>query len=142
VKVKAKGDGPATGMPRNVPPDDISNVRAPNGSGYGEAGGVNNPSSIAPGKTVVSRLGANIGSLPGGSVDDDGVLQTILSRPRGALDEGEGDWQTRKYDPTQKVPNAHGMRSRTANGGSPGDKVPNKIGASSFDPTSIRKPGA
>jgi hypothetical protein len=131
VQAKAKGDAKATGMPRNIPPDEISHVRAPSGAGYGEAGGENNPSSIPPGKTVVSRLGANIGSLPGGTVDDDGVLEKILSRPRGALDEGEGDWQTRKIDPTPQVPAAHGMKSRQVGDGSPGGAIPSKIGASS-----------
>ena len=140
VQAKAKGNAAPTGMPRNVPPDSISSPRAPSGAGYGEAGGVNNPSSVAPGKTVVSRLGANIGSLPGGTVDDDGVLEKILSHPRGALDEGEGDWQTRKIDPTPQVAPAHGMKSRQAGDGSPGGTIPNKIGASSAQPA--RKPGA
>ena len=65
------------------------------------------------------------------SVDDDGVLKTILSGPRGALSEDGSDWQTRKIGNEQVVPSAHGMKSRQADSGSPGGTIPAKIGAAS-----------
>jgi hypothetical protein len=131
VQAKAKGNGPATGMQKSPPPDQITNVRSPTGQGYG-MNGPQNPSSVEPGKRVLSPLAANLES----SVDDDGVLAKVLSRPRGALDEGTDD-QTRKID-DKGYPAAHGQVSRQANSGSPGGTIPATIGATSA-PT-VRKP--
>lgn len=134
VQAKVRGNGPNTGMPKSSPPDQVTNIRAPGGQGYAEDGPAN-PSSVEPGKRVLSPLAANLES----SVDDDGVLQTILSRPRGTLDQGEGDWQTRKIDDSGYAP-AYGMKSRTSGDGSPGGTIPAKIGASGKQ--AVPKPSA
>jgi hypothetical protein len=130
VQAKAKGNGPATGMQKTPPPDVVTNIRSPGQAGYGQNGP--QPSSIDSGKRVLSPLAANLES----SVDDDGVLKKILSRPRGALDAGSDD-QTRVID-DKGYPAAHGQVSRQANSGSPGGTIPATIGATSA-PT-VRKP--
>jgi hypothetical protein len=119
VQAKAKGNSPATGMMKTPAPDEVTEVRNPKngGSGYG----MNNyrgASSVDPGQRVLSPLAQNLES----SVDDDGVLQTIISRPRGALNEGVDD-QTRKISPDQAVPTAFGMKPRASGG-----TIPAKIG--------------
>jgi hypothetical protein len=50
VQVKAKGNGPATGMPRPIAPDEITHIRAPGQAGHGMNGA--QPSSLNPGKAV------------------------------------------------------------------------------------------
>jgi hypothetical protein len=117
VQVKAKGNAPATGMPRTPAPDEITNVRAPTAAGYGENGPTNNSPSVPPSKRVVSPLGL---SMEGDIVDP--VKSQIIS---GGTAKPAPDWQTRDVS-SKPLPPAHGMRSRTANGGSLGDKVPNK----------------
>jgi hypothetical protein len=123
VQAKAPGNGPATGMPKTPAPDAISAPRSGNGQGYGSNGPVGNASSVEPGKRVLSPLAQNLES----SVDDDGVLQTVINRGARMDDK---NFQSRVISDQGLAP-AHGMKSRTANGGSPGDKVPSKIGASS-----------
>jgi hypothetical protein len=90
-----------------------------------------NPSSILPGETVNAPFSA--------MAPKDDVLTGLQHGGTRALDRGD-DWQTRKLDPGN-VPTHSNMRDANA-GGSPSGKVPAKCGASEFNPTSIRKPGA
>jgi hypothetical protein len=82
VQAKAKGNAPATGMPRQPAPDVISSVRAGSKAGYGMGGGVNNP-SVAPVGAVRSQLGQNLLD----SVDDDGVLDRIIKSGTARQDD-------------------------------------------------------
>ena len=133
TKKPAAGNGPATGMPKSVaplrqaPPDFVDEIRHPTSQSHGENGPRNNQSRTNPGQFVESDLGRNMRQ----SVDDDGVLQSIIDGGSNPNDS----FQTRKLSPNN-VPVAHGMRSRNGEG----DKVPATTGAPSFDPTSIRKP--
>lgn len=73
VKTSAPGNAPSIKQ-KTPAPDQVTNIRAPGGAGYGENGAAN-PSSVAPGKRVVSQLAANLE----GSVDDP-ARDEILSR--------------------------------------------------------------
>jgi len=77
----AKGNAPATGMPRQAAPDVISKPRA-GGGGFGQNGGAANPSS-APIGAVRSQLGQNLLD----SVDDDGVLDHIIKNGTARQDD-------------------------------------------------------
>jgi hypothetical protein len=132
VQAKAKGNGPNTGMPKSVAPDEISSVRSPTGQSYGMNGPHGNASSVAPGKRVISPLAANLES----SVDDDGVLQTVINRGARMDDK---NFQTRVID-DKGYPAAHGMRSRTSDYGSPGGTIPVKTGAASETVPGYGKP--
>jgi hypothetical protein len=131
VQAKAKGNGPATGMPKTPAPDAISSPRSGSGQGYGTNGPVGNSPSVEPGKRVVSALAQNLES----SVDDDGVLQTVIGK--GARMD-DTNFQTRKIA-EGNVPDHPHMKPANS-GGAPSGTIPSKIGASSAQP--IRKPGA
>ena len=125
VKEAAKGNAPNTGAPGRTPaPDAISAPRSGSGQGYGANGPAGNASSVAPGKRVLSTLAQN---LEQSSDDGESVLQTVIAKGARMDDK---NFQSRVISDQGLAP-AHGMKSRTANGGSPGDKVPSKIGASS-----------
>jgi hypothetical protein len=119
VQAKAKGNGPATGMPKTPAPDAISAPRSGNGQGYGSNGPVGNSPSVEPGKRALSPLAQNLES----SVDDDGVQAHVIARGAGM----SPDFQTRAIC-DKGYPAAHGHASRTANGGSPGGTIPAKLG--------------
>ena len=118
-------------MPKTPAPDEITHVRGPSAAGYGMNNDPNSP-SVAPGKRVLSPLAANLES----SVDDDGVQAHVIAHGTAMPSP---DFQTRAVS-DKGYPPAHGMRSRTASDGSPGDTVPAKIGSVQGDP--VRKPGA
>lgn len=127
VKTAAKGDARNTGMPRTPAPDSISQIKNPTGVGYGQNNaGLLNPSSVEPGRRVLSPLAQNLEQS-----GTDETLQTILSRPRGALNKGADD-QTRVID-DKGYPAAHGMKPRASDG-----TIPDKIGATSAPP--VRTP--
>jgi hypothetical protein len=132
VQAKAS-NGPATGMPKTPAPDSISSVRSPTGQGYAMNGPHDNASSVAPGKRVLSPLAANLES----SVDDDGALAHVIAKGTAMPSP---DWQTRAIDTDQKIPSAHGMKSRQVSDGSPGGTIPASIGATSAPV--VRKPTA
>jgi hypothetical protein len=131
TKKPASGNGPATGMPRTpaplrqAPPDAVDTIRNPTKQNYGENGPRNNQSRTNPGQFVESDLARNMRQS---SDDGENVLDKIIA---GGAHE---NFQTRKLAPGN-VPIAHGMQ-----GASPGGTVPDKCGAPSFDPSSIRKP--
>jgi hypothetical protein len=117
----AKGNAPATGMPKTPAPDQVTNIRSPGGSGYGQNGV--QPSSVEPGKSVLSPLAANLKS----AVDDDGVLDRVIRDGTARQDETVTG-QLRKIA-AGNVPTAHGMKGpdNTA-------RVPGKIGANNAAP--------
>jgi hypothetical protein len=117
VQTKAKGNAPATGMQKTPAPDAVSQPRSGAGQGYGANGPVGNSPSVAPGKAVISPLGANLKS----SVDDDGVLDRIIRDGTARQDESVTG-QLRKIA-AGNVPTHPG-----ATGAKPGPKVPGKIG--------------
>jgi hypothetical protein len=118
----AKGNAPATGMQKTPAPDAVSAPRSGGGQGYGANGPVGNSPSVAPGKSVISPLGANLKS----SVDDDGVLDRIVREGTKLDDSITG--QLRKIAPGN-VPTAHGMK-----GADNSARVPGKIGATNAAP--------
>jgi hypothetical protein len=130
VKTPAKGDAPNTGSPGPTPaprakapaaPDSVSKLRAPStGNGYGQNGFAGR-SSINPGEQELSPLAANLKA----TVDDDGALDAVIARGAKMADS---NFETRSESDVSYPP-AHGMKHRTANDGSPGDKVPGSIGA-------------
>jgi len=129
----AKGSAAPTGMPRQpkpAAPDEVSSIRNPTLAGHGQNGDTNG--SVAPVGKVISPLAANMRA----SVDDP-TMDTILSRPRGALNEGTDD-QTRKISPNADVHPSYGMKLRAPDTGSPGGTVPGKLGANEGQP--VRKP--
>ena len=113
--MKAKGNAPATGMPRTPAPDEITNVRAPTAAGYGQNGPTNNSPSVPPGKRVVSPLGL---SMEGDIVDP--VKSEIISGGTEAC----ADWQDARHSsrrgppmgceaaPVSKWTNSHGAAER------------------------------
>lgn len=90
VKIAAKGNATGFRSTKTPAPDEVTNIRAPGQAGYGQNGP--QPSSVAPGKRVVSQLGANLES----SVDDDGVRDTIINRGL-ARDPSVGDGTDRTF---------------------------------------------
>jgi hypothetical protein len=121
VQAKAKGNGPATGMPKTPAPDAASTPRSPGGQGYGTGGPVGNSPSVEPGKRVLSSLAANLES----SVDDDGALAQVIAKGTARVDS-EITSQLRDIAPGN-VPNGFGMKSPNK----AGETVPAKIGAAS-----------
>jgi hypothetical protein len=119
----AKGNAPATGIQKSVPPDAVSAPRSGGGQGYGANGPVGNSPSVAPGKSVISLLGANLKS----SVDDDGVLDSVIKNGTARQDVNVTG-QLRKIA-AGNVPTAHGMR-----GPDNSARVPGKIGATNAAP--------
>ena len=115
IQVKAKGDHPATGMPRPIAPDEVSHIRAPGAAGYG----MNGPqaSSVDPAKAVLSPLAHNLKA----SVDDDGCLDRIIKEGTARQDDTVTG-QLRKIA-SGNVPNHPAM-----SGASKGGTVPGKIG--------------
>ena len=138
VKEAAKGNAPATGMPKSVaptrqaPPDAVTTIRNPTKQSYGENGPLNNASRTNPGQMVESDLARN---LRESSDDGEGALDTIVKQGI----HNDLSWQTREIA-AKNVPTHPAMRPANA-GGAPAGKVPSKLGESVFDPTSIRKPG-
>jgi len=125
VKEAAKGNAAQTGAPGPTPapkskptaPDLISQVRSPvtGGNRYGQnqfAG----RSSLNPGETLISPMAA---SLKAAQDDGESVLDAVISRGAKMADS---NFETRA-EPATPYPAAHGMKHRTVNDGSPGDKV-------------------
>jgi hypothetical protein len=126
VQAKAKGNGPATGMQKTPAPDEITSIRSPSQAGYGM--NTPQPSSVAPGKRVLSPLAANLES----SVDDDGVLAAVIAKGTTRVDS-EITSQLRDIAPNI-VPD-HPHMGKPAN--SP--RIPDKIGPTNSTP--MRKSG-
>jgi hypothetical protein len=127
IKVKAAGDGPATGMPKSLPPvkpaapDEVSQVRAPTKAGYG-MNGYEGRSSTSPGETVRSPLSLNMEAAS----DDEGLLDRIARL--GVANSGDQvdlqSPQTRKVD-ASAYPTSFGHHPAA-----PGPKIPAKLGES------------
>lgn len=115
----AKGNGPATGMQKTPAPDEVTNIRSPSSPGYGMNGP--QPSSVAPGKAVISPLGANLKS----SVPDD-ALDTVIRDGTARNDKVTSQLRTIAAG---NVPTAHGMK-----GPDNSARVPGKIGATDAAP--------
>lgn len=140
----AAGNAPATGMPKNVAPDVISEPRASK-SGYGQ-------NSFAHASSLTPNDDANIGRSPLGAnmkqAAGDEVLDTIIQHGSAAMRAAEtgdsvedvrGMPASQLRDVSNKgYPPAHGMASRQAADGSPGGTIPSKIGATSAPP--VRDP--
>jgi hypothetical protein len=91
---------------KTPPPDEISRPRNPSAAGHGQNNDPN-PSSIEPGKRVVSPLGLNLET----SVDDGGGALAHIIANGTAMPSP--DWQTRAVSAEQKVPTTFGMRNRS-----------------------------
>lgn len=110
--------------------------------GYGQNNDTT-PSSIAPGRAVSAPLADEIRRV-NAQGDGGDLLGRIIERgtSRGAATDVElQSPQTRTVDATP-YPAHPAMAKRGPDSGSPGGTVPSKLGASAFDPASIRKPGA
>jgi hypothetical protein len=94
------------------------------GESYGQANAGDTPSSIPPGKTVTTQLGANMRD----SVTDD-VIDSVIAHGTGK----DGGFQTRDLGDRGKVGVHPGC-----SGASKGAQVPDKIGASQGEP--VRRP--
>jgi hypothetical protein len=125
----AKGNGPNTGMQKNVAPtrpaapDEITAIRAPTKPGYGMNGDTSR-SSTSPGELVQSPLAKNLEA----SSDS----ENLLNRIRHGEDVELQSPQTRKVDATP-YKTTFGM-----SGAKSGPKIPAKCGASEAPP--VRKP--
>jgi hypothetical protein len=117
VQVKAKGNAPATGMPKTPAPDAISAPRRGAGQGYGANGPTGNNPSVEPGKSITSPLAANLKA----SVDDDGVLDRVIKQGTARQDDSVTG-QLRKIADSNVPTHPH------MSGAKPGPKVPGKIG--------------
>lgn len=137
VKGAAPGDAPSTGTPEGfVPPvkplapDVITHPRMPVGAGYGQSGGSENPSVMAPGfGGPQTPLGKNLEA----SVDDEGLLARIRERGVGKGVIADVDLmspQTRDVS-REQYPSVFGQTRRQADEGSPGGTVPAACGAKS-----------
>src|ERR1700688_2366549 len=121
----AEGNSPPTGMSktpaptRPAAPDVVSKMRQPSAQGAGMNGPLN-PSSIDPGKQLLSPLAANLKA----SVDDDGVLDNVIAKGTH-MDLG---WQTRSIG-DKNVPVHPGTKSAAPSG-----KVPTKLGEAASAP--------
>lgn len=129
----AKGNGPATGMPRTpaptkpAAPDLISRVRDPHGSGYGSNDGANNPSSINPGKQMLSPMAQN---LKASSDDGESALDTVIAK---GVSMDTPDWQMRAVS-SKGYPINPGTQ-----GAAKGPSIPDRLGASVAQ--LVQKPG-
>jgi hypothetical protein len=115
----AKGNGPATGMPKTPAPDEVTNIRAPSAPGYGMNGV--QPSSVPPGKAVLSPLAANLKS----SVTDD-AIDSVIANGTARNDKVTSQLRTIAAG---NVATAHGMK-----GPDNSARVPSKIGATNAAP--------
>jgi hypothetical protein len=131
VKTTAQGNAPGAGPVKTPPPNQILHVRGPSAAGYGMNNDPN-ASSVDPGKAVMSPLAANLKS----SVDDDGVLDTVIARGTARSQTIADDKQLRAIA-DKNVPDHPHMRPANA-GGAPMGTIPNKIGANINGP--VRKP--
>ena len=139
VKGFAPGDALDTATPQPTPPptkplapDVISRPRAPVGAGYGQSGGAENPSSIAPGYGgPQTQLGKNLEA----SVDGDGLLARIrrLGTSKGVIDDVDlQSPQTRNEDYADAKFPAHPNMKPANVGGAPRGTVPLSTGASPY----------
>ena len=116
----AKGNRGDTAGPVKTPaPDEVTNIRSPSSPGYGMNGP--QPSSVAPGKAVISPLGANLKS----SVTDDSI-DSVLANGTARNDKVTSQLRTIAAG---NVPTAHGMK-----GPDNSARVPGKIGATNAAP--------
>ncbi len=120
VQVKAKGNGPATGMQktpaptRPAAPDEVTAIRAPTRAGLGMNGDTSR-SNTNPGEQVKSILARNLEA----SVDDDGALDRIVREGTARVDDTiTGQLRTIAKG---NVPDHPAMKS------------PNKVGAGTYD---------
>jgi hypothetical protein len=119
VQSKNPGKNPTAGAirtPAPSAPDAISAPRHPTPAGYGQNGP--QPSSVAPGKSVLSPLGANMKA----TVDDDGALDTVMARGTARSQTLVDDKQLREIA-AGNVPIHAGTR-----GAAVGSKVPARLG--------------
>jgi hypothetical protein len=151
IKVSAPGNAPSIKQ-KTPAPDQVTNIRAPGGQGYGENGAAN-PSSVAPGKRVVSQLGANLES----SVDDPARDEIIAKGTARDLNVGDSTGRTLAQQGGDALlrdlaasGTGHGtkgrpspvhssMASRAVDEGSPGGAVPSGIDKSATAEP-VRKP--
>jgi len=127
VTTEAASNGPPTGMQKTPAPDQISRPRGSAAAGYGQSGGENNPSSIPPGKRVVSPLGANLES----SIDDDGVQAAVIGKGTARNDD-------RVLDQLRDIVKGGVATHPHMSGPSKGGTVPATIGTTSAPV--VRKP--
>lgn len=135
VKKAAVGDAPATGMPKTPAPKFVAGPVLREKDPGGELGQnhYTGPSSAPVNAQPQSPMAK---SLAAGQDDGESVLQAIQKGGSRALGP---DWQTRQVSDKPYAP-AFGQKSRQADSGSPGSTIPSKIGAPTFNPTSVRKP--
>jgi hypothetical protein len=112
VQIKAKGDAPNTGMPkqpRPEAPDEATWVRHPSKAGYGMNG---DPSgSSAPIGKVISPLGANIRATV-----DDPALEALIADGMGrktTIDSAQKLTGQERPISSDPIKPAHGMRNRS-----------------------------
>lgn len=137
VQVKAKGNGPNTGMPRNVAPTKYVNPTVDEKRPVRTYGNNHDatPSSLSPGHK--STDGTSLADdLKRGQDDGEGVLDSII---KGGV-HTDLSWQTREID--DKNVATHPAMKPANSGGAPSGVVPAKLGQQAFDPNSVRKPGA
>jgi hypothetical protein len=115
ISKPAKGDAENTGAPGPTPAPTKETAFGRGSYGANAYGG---PSSIEPGAKSSSPMADAIRDA-----QNDG--QDVLGKIQAHGVTGSPSPQTRAIS-SEPLPPAHGMRSRTASGGSPGDKVPNK----------------
>jgi hypothetical protein len=135
TKTTAKGNGPNTGAPGPTPaptrparpnaPDLVSSIRdTQGGNAYGQNSPQGNPSSVAPGKQLLSPLAANLKS----SVDDDAIDRVISEGTARQDDFITG--QLRQIG-DKNVPDHPAMKSPNRAGGTYDfDSLPAKLGTS------------
>jgi hypothetical protein len=117
IKVGSKSTtAGAVKTPPPSAPDAISAPRHPTPAGYGQNGP--QPSSVAPGRSVLSPLAANLKA----TVDDDGALDTVMARGTARSQTLVDDKQLREIA-AGNVPIHPGTR-----GAATGAKVPAKLG--------------
>lgn len=140
VDEAARGNAPATGMPKTPAPTKRTTLAGPDvisqekssGGTYGQ-NHYTGASSTNPGQRVQSDMGNAIAV-------DDPVLDAMIAGGARNL-HGANDWQERAVNANSSVPLHPAMSKRGPADGSPGGTVPSKTGASVFDANSIRKPG-
>jgi hypothetical protein len=101
---------PRSGVIVKTPaPDSVSHIRSPSGLGYGQNDGASNPSSVDPGKRVVSPLGANLESSVGDSDLHNLISGGITKRVSGPEEPDVPGSQTRTIS-NKGYPPAFGMK--------------------------------
>ena len=83
VQAKNPSTNPTAGAVKTPAPDVVSTPRNPSGSGAYGQNQFNQPSSVNPGKRVVSPLAANLES----TADDDGALAQVIASGAESRDE-------------------------------------------------------